>query len=64
MMECLADSVSDVRVKIPGISDEQDTIVVRSACAAILKEAIDTVRRLRKNSIQRPGDDSNEDDPV
>lgn len=64
-VELLADSVADVRFKINGLPPEQDTIQLRSACAAILKEMVDTVRRVRKNQYQRPGpDDENSDDPI
>lgn len=63
-MEVLADNVSDVRVKIPGLDPKDDTIAVRAACAAILKNAVDTVRRMRKNNIQRLGSEENSDEPI
>lgn len=63
-VELLADSVADVRTKIPGMLPADDTIAVRAACAAILKDMVDSVRRIRNNSRQRPGSDSNEDEPL
>lgn len=61
-LEVLSDCVADVRFPIPAIKPEQDNVQLRAAVAAILKDAIDTVRRIRKNYYQRPGDSEESSD--
>ena len=52
VMAALATYVADVRNELPA---GDDSIATRQATAAILNNAIDTVRRIRNNSLQRPG---------
>lgn len=52
IMQGLATYVADVRNKLPA---GDDSIATRQATAAILNNAVDSVNRIRNNSLQRPG---------
>lgn len=48
LLEALADAAADVRVDLPGVGKD-DSIAVRKAVNNCLKEAIDTLRKIKNN---------------